>query len=1005
MKLILSIIISLFSLVFSQDYVITEYRNQDQLANQNFFDGTIGPEGKLYFLARNDIISFDGTEFKSVISINSKFRTSNNIVKDESNNIWFFSGNENSYLIKYDSKAFTKIKFPKNIPLVKSFAVFKGNVFCGTDKGEIYIYQNSKWKKTKLPNELLGSEITQLRVIDGKLFISTTTGMGFYDDFLLSSFNSITRKPVHGFCYDNNEKMIYSLMNKAIGLYKNGNFKLFQNNIDVVNANQFNIYINQIGETEIAFGTGHSHYIFDITTQNFELLNNRYKIKDYNSAMAFKDRFKNIWIVSMLGLTKITESTFTTLKKEDGLFENDVTAIAQFQNGDKILGHKKGMTLIKNNKIIRVPAVGVKSSRKPHIMELVVDSKQRLWFLIQHEGIGRIDNINEPQKVKWFRNEEYLNFHSMIKLNNDEMFIAAEEAFLKINNDSLKLTKKLSDDDLQYHRRLINVSDSIIAIAGGLGLSFFNHYQNKITDRFYKKPFNLYAVSKYRNSLLVGGREGLFKFENGEIQKFIGFGKEINSEVYFINNVENKNEVWIGTNNGVYKWKDNKLKNLQTFDGLPDNETNRSAFVYDKRSDEVWIGTIGGVAIYDESKDIYTNKKQELKIDSIFTSNQTFTDSFYNIESTDGEIGLFFSTISLYNNPEINYQITIFNDDSTFTKNYLTTENNYRIQNLSTDNYVIEISSLDRFGNKSEKIPISLKVNRSSAAVKVTAIILGFFFLVMVYLMVIRKRKAKLSTEQSKNALISEEKAIYSINLFGNLTILSNDLKPILNKFSPQSKELFLLLLLNSINGNNIIKGISSEKMSVLLWPESSKQNTKNKRNVAVKRLRELLAETNLGEVIFEDNSWFLRLNENIFCDYYEWYSFRNKFNRDGLQPEQEITKFLAIVKKGNFLNDVSYSWLEEITAWSNNESVRILSSLIRNTALKTEFRMEAGQILILIDPLNETEMKFYLNLLHKNEKHSQAAYIYDKFSAEYESIFSKKYNKDLDEIISELNK
>ncbi len=998
MSKIFVIILLLFtSELFSQEYIIREYRKENELANQFFLYGVEMPGPILYFLSKDKFISYDGDKFTSLYNLEMSKYPRKKILRDEFDNLWFIGKDTNFVFVKFDGHSFEKINFPEKINSLPIFTVSNGKIFLGGNAGEFYYYQKEQWHKYDLPKDFRNAIVTDMQIIDENLFISTKKGMFYFKADSFSSYKKITPEPVHTIYYDKNNGKTYMLMNKAFGIYQSGKQDIITNNISIINRYD-SFYINRISNDNLVIGAGVSHYLFNETNKSFEVLENVIDIKTHRSTYSFKDSFNNIWITSPLGLTKATKSVFKTYKKSDGLWENDVTAIAQFDNGDVILAHKKGLTLVKDRKFIKVPILKTISGKPPHIIDLIIDSKQRVWFVIQYEGIGRIDDINAPEQIKWFRPEipENHKYNSIQLLKNDDIFLTTGSVFFNISDDSVKQLCELNPNLRQYSRRAITISDSIIVIAGKKGLIFYNINKNKIKGSF-SDIRELFSVCLYKNKLLIGGKEGLYEFNDEQIKPFLNFNK-FKSHVYFIKYVKQKDKLWVGTNKGLYKWGNSKWENYQVSEGLPDNEINRSAFLFNTKTEEIWVGTIGGLAIFQDSLAHLYKTKPVLKIKNFIVNDESVNPISNIIESNDGNIDLDLKGISLYNNPEINYEATLSGLDIEYAEEYLTDDNGIVFENFPNGFYEFQAFAFDKFGNKSEAVKINLKVNKQNWSA-ILYVFLLLFGLVLTIIIWRKKANPGISPTQEKEIGFSNKS--YNIITFGNFSIALKENQDLGTQFSPQSKELLILLILNSFNGNSTAKGITSEKIGETIWREPSTQSTKNKRNLAIKKLRELLSKNELGIVEFYDNKWILKLNENIAIDYFDWQLLRKKLRAENLTNQGEIKNFLSVIRRGTFLSNQSFHWIEDIKTWHNNESVQILSRIIRKENFDLDLRLETGEILNAIDPLNESEMKYYINLLHKSEKHSKAAYVYEQFCNEYQKIFNKNYKLDLNEIVS----
>jgi ligand-binding sensor domain-containing protein len=112
----------------------------------------------------------------------------------------------------------------------------------------------------------------------------------------------------------------------------------------------------------------------------------------------------------------------------------------------------------------------------------------------------------------------------------------------------------------------------------------------------YKDPavttMDINSVKVTADGLLWVGTEG----EGFYIADASGYEKVTLSGIESVNAIEEdtKDNVWLGTNNGLIKWDGTNLTQYTTADGLPDNDI--SALFFDSKQ-KLWIGTFGSKVV------------------------------------------------------------------------------------------------------------------------------------------------------------------------------------------------------------------------------------------------------------------------------------------------------------------------------------------------------------------------------------------------------------------------
>lgn len=289
-----------------------------------------------------------------------------------------------------------------------------------------------------------------------------------------------------------------------------------------------------------------------------------------------------------------------------------------------------------------------------------------------------------------------------------------------------------------------------------------------------------------------------------------------------------------------------------------------------------------------------------------------------------------------------------------------------------------------------------------SISTLIAVIALGYFF--------IRKKKRN-TTEKGLFQNINEEtihlenqNVRNSIQLFGGFDIYDNEGRNIILDFSPKLKEIMLLILLRSFNHYQH-KGITSEELSSIIWPDASPESVKSNRGVAINKIRKLLSSIDGLELEFVDKRWFIKMNNGASCDYSEFVKLnyvaknRNDFTNNS---------FLSItntVEGGEFLKGVSYGWLDPIKFSVNSDIIKFLKQHFDNEEVKSGYEkiLKLCEIILTFDSVDEEVIKIKIRTLLSQGKYNIAKSSYKLFVAEYKKLYDEHYPVSFEEIISTL--
>lgn len=235
-----------------------------------------------------------------------------------------------------------------------------------------------------------------------------------------------------------------------------------------------------------------------------------------------------------------------------------------------------------------------------------------------------------------------------------------------------------------------------------------------------------------------------------------------------------------------------------------------------------------------------------------------------------------------------------------------------------------------------------------------------------------------------------------SILLFGGFQTYAAEGEDITSQFTPLLKELFLLILLNSIADK---KGISSNKMNEILWFDKTEKDARNNRAVNIARLKSLLQKIGNIEVSKQTGYWKIDfLSDDVYVDLFAYHAIVNS-----KQPTKEnIIQLINITRNGSFLVNSEYEWLDEFKSDTSNHIIDTLIDFADNhkDSLEPSLIIHIADTVFFFDPLNEEAMVLKCKTLSKLGKHSLAKNTYLKFTKEYLTLYNEDYSRDFNEIV-----
>ena len=241
------------------------------------------------------------------------------------------------------------------------------------------------------------------------------------------------------------------------------------------------------------------------------------------------------------------------------------------------------------------------------------------------------------------------------------------------------------------------------------------------------------------------------------------------------------------------------------------------------------------------------------------------------------------------------------------------------------------------------------------------------------------------------------EKTLYpAIYLFGHFQVIDKEGIDITRLFTPLLKELFLVISIHTIKNG---KGMSSESLNEILWHNKSEKDAKNNRAVNIAKLKTILEKTGGCAMSKESGSWQLQADESVYIDYRKFVSLLQSHPEPG---KEYIEKLTVVTKRGGFLTQTEYTWLDDIKSEISNSAIDLFLGFVKtqDVCSNPEWLIEIINCVFYFDPLNEDALIYKCKALICLKRHTLANNIYLKFIKEYKTIYGEDFSKSFHEIV-----
>ncbi|MDO8999725.1 MAG: two-component regulator propeller domain-containing protein [Bacteroidota bacterium] len=302
------------------------------------------------------------------------------------------------------------------------------------------------------------------------------------------------------------------------------------------------------------------------------------------AAYICQDNYRQLWIATEGGISKFDGRRFTGYTSQDGLTSNKVTS-------------------------------------------LLCDSKGNIWAGTNY-GIS-IFNGKAFKSIK-LTNDAFNNVTNMVQMPDENVFVTNNLKLFKINNFIGEKISVSKDTNEIISSLFKTKNNNLLAFVIGKGLyqlqqSTWTKIASLNDNLKTKNVRKIFITSK--NDTLLATNDGLYQLKFGEI-KLYNLGETVinNLNVFCITEDAKKN-IWIGADNGAYKFDGNTIIHFNSKSGLSDNTV---YYIYNDLENNLWFATdADGIYKFRENTFTYYDKSSGLSNTIVMGVAQTSDGKIY----------------------------------------------------------------------------------------------------------------------------------------------------------------------------------------------------------------------------------------------------------------------------------------------------------------------------------------------------------------------------------------
>lgn len=573
---------------YTQDYKFDHITANDGLGDNYVRRLYEDSYGFIWIGTKDGLSRYDGYEIKTYKKEKNSYNTLPSgyigaIVEDKNKNLWIGTGNG---LSKYEREfdRFTNFSFSNN---------FKNAIY-GLQIDSVYLWiatmgglcrfnmqtGEQTWlfsEKSKVP--LPVSDI--LRILfdkDHTIWVALTSDRGIY------KLNTRTFEYQHFYKSDTRDDIPG---NNSVVLYN-------------YNDSQLLLGISNIGPV-----------VFNKDGSGYKILHSNDIKTESGFSMPrslFVDRQRNIWIGTINGGLFKFDSTLTQSQNyipyesnTDGINSLSISEIIGDRHGNIWFAtHGGGVNVLYRRKVLfnhfkRTPHT--ESINHNYVSNFHETNDGKIWIATDGGGLNLFNKEN--LSFKSFTIKDGIGSNAVLSIlpyDNNNLLLATWDGGVSLfnyRNFKAKQFLKYSNEDehsLSYKniKNAMRIGDSVYVATHGDGINIYDIVNNKIYH--HKKK-----GSKY---------EELFLPRNGN--KIL---------------VDSLSNIWVATNFGLYKMKDNHITEY-----LPDTLNPNSIMgtyvtdIFIDKNNQLWVGSLSGLNLYDYKNDEFISFPKQIKLNSAIMS-------------------------------------------------------------------------------------------------------------------------------------------------------------------------------------------------------------------------------------------------------------------------------------------------------------------------------------------------------------------------------------------------
>ena len=442
-----------------------------------------------------------------------------------------------------------------------------------------------------------------------------------------------------------------------------------------------------------------------------------------------RDSLGTLWAGSTAGLSRVVGTSFENYGRAEGLLENEVTAVSRMANGDMLLGHPGGLTVLatgpSGTEVRRSHAIG----GVDRVFEVGQVSTGELLVAAGRAGFARLRADGTLDTL--LAAERAGSVYSFDEDDRGTVWVASRSGLFFRAGGSAVFERLALDQQYSGFRRVQVSGDGRTIYAASMSRGVVRVVDGTIdvlsssdlpTNQFW------HVLERSNGEIWLGGSSGVSVVRGDRIEP--GNESLQGFPIYFLAE-DAEARIWLGTARGVALFDGRRLRRFDPSNGFNGQETNRAAVWIDERG-RVWVGSDMGLSIYFPEYD-RPPLPPRLTLESIEADGRSLAlDEPIDLPPDLGTVVFRFSGLSAARDGRILLRRRLVGLESEWSEAYPDTSRQVVYANLGAGSYQLELQAAAPGGEwsdvlRSERITVARPLYNRAWFPILAAVVLALF--------------------------------------------------------------------------------------------------------------------------------------------------------------------------------------------------------------------------------------------------------------------------------------